>query len=287
MLYNFNTERALTELLDWLRKTGESEGFNKVVLGISGGKDSTIAAALCCRVFGKENVHGLLLPNGMQADIDDSIAVCKALGIDYDTINIKPIYDSFILSYGLGVSNKCSKLSDKELSNVDKLTKVLTKPTESDGARLTDEALINLAPRIRMSMIRLWAQSHHHRMCGTGNLSEITVGYCTKDGDTSCDFNPLGKLTSIEVVKIGKLLKEIPIKYVVKTPADGLSGKSDEERIGVTYEMIHKYIRSIKIDNETWYKINALERKGLHKRGKTHPVYNPSDMVLYGPETLK
>lgn len=283
MVYNFNTDLALEELVNWLKKIGERDNFNKVVLGISGGKDSTIAAALCCRAFGTENVHGLLLPNGVQSDINDSIDVCNALGISYDTINIKPVYDSFLLAYGLGTLDGDSKKKASSLvNNADKLTKLLMKPNGEEAPSLTNESLINLSPRIRMSMIRLWGQSHHYRMCGTGNLSEITVGYCTKDGDTSCDFSPFGKLTSIEVVEIGKKLKEIPKRLVVKTPTDGLCGQTDEEKLGVTYDMIHKYIRSIKIDNETWYKINALERVGLHKRGGAAPVYIPSDTVLYG-----
>ena len=257
--YHFKAESVRNECVDWLKKQGKKANFEKVVIGMSGGKDSTIAAALCCRAFGSDNVHGLLLPNGSQPDINDSIAACNALGIKYDTINIKPIYDSFIQQH-----NTATKKSD-----------IVSK--------LSEDALINLAPRIRMTMIRLWGQSNHHRMCGTGNYSEITVGYCTKDGDTCFDFNPLGKLTSVEVVEIGKLMKEIPKRLVTKTPSDGLCGKTDEEKLGVSYEMIHRYIRSLPMDDDVWYKINALEKAGLHKRTSSVNVYAPSEKLICTP----
>lgn len=254
-IYNFKANEVLNECVDWIKAQSESAKFDKAVLGISGGKDSTIAAALCCRALGAENVHGLLLPNGMQSDIDDSIAVCKALGIEYDTINIAPIYEAFVLQHNMFVKG-------------------------AEEKPLSKDALINLAPRIRMTMIRLWGQSNHYRMCGTGNYSEITVGYCTKDGDTCFDFNPLARLTSVEVVQLGKLMTEIPKKFVVKTPADGLSGMSDEEKLGVSYNDIHKYIRSIPMDEKIWYKINALEKAGLHKRVSGTPIYIPSDKYI-------
>ncbi len=253
--YNFNALGAINECVDWIKTYAEGSGMTKVVLGISGGKDSTIAAALCCRALGSENVHGLLLPNGIQSDIQDSIDVCTALDMKYDTVNIKPMYDAFVLQYNLFLKDK-------------------------GGADVSDDALINLAPRVRMTMIRLWGQSNHHRMCGTGNYSEITVGYCTKDGDTCFDFNPLARLTSIEVVEMGLKMKEIPRQFVVKTPSDGLCGLSDEEKLGVSYSDIHKYIRSIPMDSDTWTKINKLERLGLHKRTSGAPIYIPSDKIL-------
>lgn len=272
--YKFNAVGARDEAVEWIKLQSEVANFSKVVIGISGGKDSTIAAALCCRALGKENVHGLLLPNGIQSDFDDSIEVCKTLGIQYDTINIKPIYDAFILQYSLCTTH--TRLNGGCDGSLESLIKNIG---EEEKAVLTDEALFNLAPRIRMAMIRLWGQSHHHRMCGTGNLSEITVGYCTKDGDTSNDFNPLARLTSIEVVEIGLTMDELPKHLVIKTPADGLCGKSDEEKLGVSYMDIHKYIRGIIIDKDTWNMIHRKELAGLHKRSKTEFI--PSDSMLY------
>lgn len=281
MKYSFDALKARDEAIKWIRDTADNNGFTKTVLGISGGKDSTIAAALCCRALGAENVHGLLLPNGMQSDINDSIDVCKALGIEYDTINIKPIYDAHVMQYVMCTSKQSLDTKTETATDgntEDMLRKILAGAENEVYAAPSKEALFNLPPRIRTAMIRLWGQSNHHRMCGTGNLSEITVGYCTKDGDTSNDFNPLGGLTSIEVVEVGKLLTEIPTKYVVKTPSDGLTGMSDEEKLGVSYINIHSYIRGLDMVNEEWYKINKMEKMGMHKRAKT--VFIPSSGVL-------
>lgn len=250
--YKFNAIEVRDSVVDWIKNQAE-----RVVIGISGGKDSTIAAALCCRALGAENVHGLLLPNGIQSDINDSIEVCDILGVKYDTINIKPIYDAFVLQYKMFTEDKEQPIAEK----------------------LTYAALINLPPRIRMSMLRMWGQSHHHRLCGTGNFSEITVGYCTKDGDTSCDFNPLGKLTSLEVVEVGITMDELPQHLVRKIPTDGLCGITDEEKLGVSYIDIHKYIRGIRLDNDTWYKIRDMELAGMHKRNKE--VFNLKESMIY------
>ncbi len=115
--------------------------------------------------------------------------------------------------------------------------------------------------------MRYLGQALGARLAGTGNLSELTVGYCTKDGDTSCDFSVLGKLTSVEVVEIGLTMDELPRELVVKTPTDGLSGKSDEERLGLTYQDIHKYIRLGTCgDPETDEKIRRKESANMHKR---------------------
>lgn len=260
--YAFDSNAALSELIGWLRAEGKRANFNKVVIGISGGKDSTIAAALCCRAFGAENVHGLLMPNGIQKDINDSIRVCEALGIKYTTINIKPMYDSFVMQYNMCCSDTSDDVEDAR------------------DNKLTNDALINLAPRVRMVTLRLWAQTNHHRVCGTSNFSEITVGYCTKDGDTCADFNPLGKLTSVEVVEIGELLTEIPKDLVLKTPEDGLSGMSDEKKLGVTYDEIHKYARSLPgLSREVWDKIHALAVAGLHKRTSV-PTWIPPESIM-------
>lgn len=273
----FNAIVARDAAVDWIKTEAKRANFNKVVIGISGGKDSTIAAALCCRALGKENVHGILLPNNIQSDIDDSIEVCKALGIKYDTINIKLIYDAFLLQYGFSTVKDDVEITQDDAGCIHFVDK---NKEDVEPTTVTEEAKINLAPRIRMTMLRLWGQSNHHRLCGTGNYSEITVGYCTKDGDTSCDFNPLGRLTSIEVVEIGKTMEEIPLHLVVKTPSDGLCGLSDEEKLGVSYQEIHNYIRNIDMDKEVWDKIHKMDLMGLHKR-TTAPVFDPDLKLLY------
>ena len=126
---------------------------------------------------------------------------------------------------------------------------------------------INVGPRLRMTVLRYLAQALDARLAGTGNLSEITVGYCTKDGDTSCDFAVLGKLTSVEVVQVGLTMPELPEGLVRKTPSDGLSGKSDEENMGLKYADIHRYLRAGSCgDPETDEKIRKREAANMHKR---------------------
>ena len=126
---------------------------------------------------------------------------------------------------------------------------------------------INVGPRPRMHTRRYVGQGRNARLAGTGNLSEATTGYCTKDGDTSCDFAVLGKLTSIEVVEVGKTMEELPRDLVEKTPSDGLSGKSDEENMGLRYADIHLYLRAGTCGNpETDEKIRRREAANMHKR---------------------
>lgn len=243
-MYNFNADAARDAIVEGIKKLSEEQGWTKAVIGISGGKDSTICAALLVRALGKENVYGVLLPDGDQCDIEDSYKVVKALGINYRLCNIGSIHDKVLLSVING--------RNANEFNVD----------------ITKEADINVGPRIRMTVLRLISQSLHARLCGTGNLSESYVGYCTKDGDTSCDFNPIGFLTSIEVVKMGLTMSEIPTELVEKTPTDGLSGMSDEEKLGVQYIDIHNYIRNNgDIGNkEVEAKIKDLHAKSEHKR---------------------
>ena len=129
------------------------------------------------------------------------------------------------------------------------------------------ESNINVGPRLRMTLLRYAAQALGARLVGTGNLSEATVGYCTKDGDTSCDFSLLGSLTSVEVVEVGLTMEELPRNLVVKTPSDGLSGMSDEEKLGLRYRDIHNYLRlGTSGDPETDEKIRRKEAANLHKR---------------------
>ena len=128
---------------------------------------------------------------------------------------------------------------------------------------------MNVGPRLRMTTLRYIAQALGARLAGTSNLSESTVGYCTKDGDTSSDFALLAALTSVEVVEVGLTMEELPRDLVVKTPTDGLSGKSDEERLGVTYRDIHAYIRlGGSGDEAVDARIARMERMNMHKRSR-------------------
>ncbi|MCR5128352.1 MAG: NAD(+) synthase [Lachnospiraceae bacterium] len=241
--YNFNAEAVRDRLITMIKEHAQQYGFDKVVLGISGGKDSTVAAALCARALGKENVIGVMLPDKQQADIADSVKVCESVGIKNYTINIGEIHTALLSAV--------------------------------DAIPFSEESNTNVAPRLRMATLRYVAQALGARLCGTGNLSEATVGYCTKDGDTSCDFNPLGALTSMEVVEVGKTLPELPRELVEKTPNDGLSGKSDEEKLGLKYADIHKYIRFGSCGNaEVDEKIRRKEAANMHKRMRP-PILDP------------
>ncbi len=217
-----HAEQIRDELAEEIRLFCEKAGVRKIVIGISGGKDSSVAAALSARALGGENVYGIMLPDGEQKDIDDSVRVCTALGIRAFTVNIGAMHRSL-------------------LDAVEEAW--AAEPEAFFGSARERESNINVGPRLRMTTLRYLAQSLGAFLCGTGNLSESYVGYCTKDGDTSCDFNPLGKLTSKEVVELGLAIPELPRDLVQKAPADGLSGHTDEERLGVTYQQIHDLIR--------------------------------------------
>ena len=244
--YSFNAEKARDNLVAAIRNLAQEQGFTKVTLGISGGKDSTVTAALCARALGRENVYGVMMPDGVQPDIDDSVRVCKALGIRKRTVNI-------------GVMHQALKAVTDQWGRA-------ARPGEF-AIPCSRESDINVGPRLRMTALRYIAQAVGARVAGTGNLSEATVGYCTKDGDTSCDFSVLGGVTSIEVVQIGLTMEELPRDLVVKTPTDGLSGVSDEEKLGLKYADIHAYIRLGTCgDPEIDGKIARKERANMHKR---------------------
>ena len=189
--------------------------------------------------LGKENVYGVMLPDGEQKDISDSRTICESLGIRQRTVNIGAIHAAL------------KAVTDQNGS------------TAADGeftvpcSRASD---INVGPRLRMTVLRYIAQALDARLAGTGNLSEATTGYCTKDGDTSCDFGVLGKLTSVEVVQVGLTMAELPADLVRKTPSDGLSGKRK-------YTDIHRYLREGSCgDPETDDKIRKREAANMHKR---------------------
>lgn len=231
----FKPKEALNVIYDWLRDYAKANNMTKAVLGVSGGKDSTVVAAILVKVLGNENVFGLLMPNGEQKDIEDSLTVCDLLGIEHEVFNIAPVYEAEIVMLG-GIEN------------------------------VSVDALINIAPRIRMTTLYTYGQTHGYRVAGTGNLSERTLGYFTKWGDGGSDFNIIGGFTSLEVMRIGEELG-LPLELVYKTPADGLSGQSDEERLGVTYIDVHNFLRKGigTVTYEVANKISDMSNRAKHK----------------------
>ena len=217
----FNAEQTRDNLVAWIKDWFDKNGPDcKAVIGISGGKDSTIAAGLTARAIGKERVLGVLMPNGEQKDIDDSINVCKSLGIQYIIVNIEQTY--------------------KTLANYVE-DAIMLKVKDVKG--LSEQTKINLAPRLRMTTLYAVSQTVGGRVVNTSNLSEAITGYFTRWGDECGDFKPFIQLTKNEVVAIGLTMPEIPRYLVEKTPSDGLSGKSDEDRLGFTYEQLDTCIR--------------------------------------------
>ncbi|MBE6812509.1 MAG: NAD(+) synthase [Ruminococcaceae bacterium] len=214
----FHAEKTKNECVQWIRDFFEANGKGcNAVVGISGGKDSSVAAALCVEALGKDRVIGVLMPQGEQHDIDMAYLLVNHLGIRHYTVNIKDAVDAVL-----------NHLPD-ELA-------------------VTAQAEQNLPPRIRMSTLYAVSQSCNGRVCNTCNLSEDWVGYSTRYGDSVGDFSPMSTLTVTEVKEIGRLLN-LPDILVNKVPIDGLCGKTDEENLGFSYAELDTYIRTGKIED--------------------------------------
>ncbi len=231
----FDSEKVSKDIILWIRSWFDENGPDaKAVVGISGGKDSSVTAALCAEALGKDRVVGVLMPNGHQWDLDVSKDLVKHLGIREIEINIKDAYDG---------------LFDEVSSKIE----------------TSKRAAINLAPRIRMAALYAVAQSLGGMVANTCNLSEDWVGYNTKYGDGAGDFSPLAKMTVQEVKAIGRYLG-LPEKFVEKTPIDGLCGKTDEDNLGFTYAVLDEYIRTGNCpDSEIKEKIDRLHKSNLFK----------------------
>lgn len=245
----FDVKKVIEQACEWIVDFFEKNGKGcNAVLGISGGKDSSVAAALCVKALGKDRVIGVLMPNGEQSDIDCAHLLVEHLGIKSYTINIKGGFD--------GIVNAIPK----ELA-------------------LTEQARVNLAPRLRMSTVYAVSQCCNGRVVNTCNLSEDWVGYSTRYGDSVGDFSPLSHLTVTEVKAIGRALG-LPGKLVDKVPSDGLSGKTDEDNLGFTYDVLDKYIRTgVCEDEKTKALIDRKHEMNLFKL-QLMPSFEPDIPVL-------
>lgn len=228
------------ELLKWTKIMMVNTGGEKAILGVSGGKDSSVVAALLVEAIGKENVIGVLMPNGIQDDISYANDLVEYLEIQSVNVNIKSIVDSVLLAVG-------SIKSD--------IIPIITSQTG-----------LNIPPRIRMSVLYAISQSiDNSRVINTSNLSEDWIGYATLYGDTTGAFSPLGMLTSDEVIQLGEVLG-LADKFLYKIPSDGLTGKTDEDVFGFSYAVLNRYIREGYIEDlAIKEKIDAMHRYSRHK----------------------
>lgn len=240
-------DQCVAWIRDWFEKNGP--GCN-AVLGISGGKDSSTVAALCVEALGKERVIGVLMPCGVQSDIDMARLLVNHLEIRNFEMNIKAAVDG-----------------------------VLSELEKAEGLTITPQTRTNLPARIRMSTVYAVSQSMNGRVANTCNLSEDWVGYSTRYGDSAGDFSPLAHLTVTEVREIGKELG-LPRVLIEKVPSDGLSGKTDEDNLGFTYAALDRYIREGVCEDEVVRaRIDDLHRKNLFKL-ELMPSFDPEELEV-------
>jgi NAD+ synthase len=235
---NFDVKKVTNDCVQWIKDFFEKNGKDcMAVVGISGGKDSSVVAALCVEALGKDRVIGVLMPNHIQDDIEYSHLLCEHLGIK-----------NYIVDVGVAI--------DELLNNIH---------FRATDIEISDQTKTNLPARIRMATLYAISQSMNGRVANTCNLSEDWVGYATRYGDAAGDFSPLSQLTVTEVKAIGRELG-LPSELVDKTPTDGLCGKTDEDNLGFTYSELDAYIRDgIEPSEEVKAKIDSMHQKNLFK----------------------
>lgn len=240
----FNAQKVKDQCVEWIREFFEKNGRGcNAVVGISGGKDSSIVAALCVEALGRDRVIGVLMPCGEQHDISCSFELVNHLGIKHYVVNIKDAVDGVLDSM-------------------------------PEGLEISTQSRVNLPPRIRMSVLYAVSQSCNGRVANTCNLSEDWVGYSTRYGDSVGDFSPLSRLTVAEVKQIGHLL-DLPASLVEKIPIDGLCGKTDEDNLGFTYAELDRYIRTGEIDDTSKKeRIDRMHKNNLFKL-ELMPCFEP------------
>ena len=260
MGYKFDVEKVTEGAINWIREWFDENGKGcNAVLGISGGKDSLIVGKLCVEALGADRVIGVMMPCGVQKDISDSIRVCEYLGIKNYTINIEGAVNATL------------------------------KQMEDAGIEISNQTIVNLPPRIRMSTLYAVSQSHNGRVSNNCNLSEDICGFSTRFGDSVGDFSPLSNLTTIEIIQIGDYLG-LPYDLVHKVPMDGLNVNendeyiTDEDILGVRYSDIHTYAREPEVlkesNPEVFEAIRQKEIKNAFKL-KPMPTYKPYFNLVY------
>ena len=228
-------QHIVDEIKHYFVKNGNEN--TKAVIGISGGKDSTIAAALLVRALGPERVIGVMMPQGHQDDLDDSYKVCEVLNIPHYCINIGPTCDELFNGF-----------------------------TSNTGMLNNNQIITNAPARIRMNVLYMVAAAVGGRVINTGNASELYVGYTTKYGDLAGDFAILRDYYVRDVYAIGDALTELPCELVHKVPGDGMSGKTDEYNMGFRYEVLDAYLLDHETpDYETLRNIEERHKRNEHK----------------------
>lgn len=250
----FNAKQQLPGLLDWMRAQMKACGGKTAVIGISGGKDSSVVAALSVAAYGRENVVGVLMPDGVQPDIDYSNGLVEYLGIRNYTFNIQGG------------------------------TKGLLDEMRRLGIEASRQTKVNLPSRIRMATLYAIAQSVEGGIVlNTSNLSEDWVGYCTIYGDSAGAFSPLGMYTTEEVIALGAELG-LPERFLIKPPSDGLTGKTDEDNLGFTYHAVNEYVRRGEVDPAIKEQIDRKHKVSRFKF-QTLPVYQNGMPIVIPEET--
>lgn len=241
----FDVKKVTEACIQWIQTFFEENGKDcNAVIGISGGKDSSVAAALCVKALGKDRVIGVLMPKGTQPDIDMSYLLVNHLQIRHYEINVESAVDSLLENF-------------------------------PNDLPISTQTRINLPPRVRMATLYAVSQSCNGRVVNTCNLSEDWVGYSTRYGDAAGDFSPLCNLTVREVKAIGRYLG-LPDVLVDKTPIDGLSEQTDEEKLGFSYTVLDRYIRTGQIDDPaTKERIDRLHKMNLFKL-QLMPSFQPN-----------
>jgi NAD+ synthase len=232
----FDAEKATAATVEWIRDWFEKNGKGcNAIIGISGGKDSSVTAALLVKALGRERVIGVLMPKGEQSDFDMAELLVDHLGIEHLVVNIGGAYDA------------------------------LSEAIEKAGVEMGRDSRINLPARLRMSTLYAVGQSRNGRVANTCNLSEDWVGYSTRYGDAAGDFSPISSFTTAEIRAMGRVLG-LPEQLIEKVPTDGLSGMTDEQKLGFTYDVLDRYIRTGEIDDPAVKeRIDTMHERNLFK----------------------
>jgi NAD+ synthase len=242
----FDAKTVTNDVIKWVKKLFEEKFPDKnCCIALSGGKDSSVVAAICVAALGKDRVKAIMLPQHVQSDIDYSVLCANHLGIEYKVVNIGATVDSIITEM------------------------------EANGVEVTKQARVNVPARVRMTELYFYAQCNNGIPSCNCNLSEDWVGYATFGGDGFGSFAPLSQLTVSEVRAIGHELG-LPSELVDKTPTDGLCGKTDEDNLGFTYDTLDRYIRTGEIDDvDVKAKIDSMHEKNLFKL-QLMPSFHPN-----------